>query len=83
MARTHRLSARVPAELAAAYVLLASDDASYISGAMIPVTGGSPNAVTVLQQVLQHRDERLVGRRHRIVTEPRRAYPDETLAFAR
>jgi NAD(P)-dependent dehydrogenase (short-subunit alcohol dehydrogenase family) len=29
-----------PAELAAAYVLLASDDASYISGAMIPVTGG-------------------------------------------
>jgi NAD(P)-dependent dehydrogenase (short-subunit alcohol dehydrogenase family) len=29
-----------PAELAAAYVLLASDDASYISGAIIPVTGG-------------------------------------------
>jgi NAD(P)-dependent dehydrogenase (short-subunit alcohol dehydrogenase family) len=33
---------RQPAELAAAYVLLASDDASYISGAMIPVTGDRP-----------------------------------------
>src|SRR6201987_108292 len=31
-----------PAELAPAYVLLASDDSSYISGAMIPVTGGRP-----------------------------------------
>lgn len=31
-----------PAELAAAYVLLASDDASYISGATIAVTGGTP-----------------------------------------
>jgi NAD(P)-dependent dehydrogenase (short-subunit alcohol dehydrogenase family) len=31
-----------PAELAAAYVMLASDDASYISGATIAVTGGSP-----------------------------------------
>jgi NAD(P)-dependent dehydrogenase (short-subunit alcohol dehydrogenase family) len=31
-----------PAELAAVYVLLASDEASYISGAMIPVTGGKP-----------------------------------------
>lgn len=31
-----------PAELAAAYVLLASDEASYISGATIPVTGGKP-----------------------------------------
>jgi NAD(P)-dependent dehydrogenase (short-subunit alcohol dehydrogenase family) len=29
-----------PAELAPAYVLLASNDGSYISGAMIPVTGG-------------------------------------------
>jgi NAD(P)-dependent dehydrogenase (short-subunit alcohol dehydrogenase family) len=29
-----------PAELAAAYVLLASDEASYITGATIPVTGG-------------------------------------------
>ncbi|HWR85987.1 MAG TPA: SDR family oxidoreductase [Rhodoglobus sp.] len=29
-----------PAELAPAYVLLASDDASYISGAIVPVTGG-------------------------------------------
>jgi NAD(P)-dependent dehydrogenase (short-subunit alcohol dehydrogenase family) len=31
-----------PAELAPVYVLLASDDASYIAGAMIPVTGGRP-----------------------------------------
>jgi NAD(P)-dependent dehydrogenase (short-subunit alcohol dehydrogenase family) len=31
-----------PAELAPAYVLLASDDGSYMSGAMIPVTGGRP-----------------------------------------
>ncbi len=29
-----------PAELAPAYVLLASDEASYISGAIVPVTGG-------------------------------------------
>ncbi|MFB9716296.1 SDR family oxidoreductase [Arthrobacter methylotrophus] len=29
-----------PAELAPAYVLLASDEASYISGAVVPVTGG-------------------------------------------
>jgi hypothetical protein len=31
-----------PAELAGAYVLLASDDASYITSALIPVTGGRP-----------------------------------------
>ena len=31
-----------PAELAPAYVLLASDEASYILGATIPVTGGTP-----------------------------------------
>lgn len=31
-----------PAELAGAYVLLASDEASYITGALIPVTGGRP-----------------------------------------
>ncbi|MDD2861541.1 MAG: glucose 1-dehydrogenase [Acidiphilium sp.] len=31
-----------PAELAPAYVLLASDEASYMSGAIIPVTGGRP-----------------------------------------
>jgi NAD(P)-dependent dehydrogenase (short-subunit alcohol dehydrogenase family) len=31
-----------PAELAPVYVLLASDEGSYISGAMIPVTGGRP-----------------------------------------
>lgn len=29
-----------PAELAPAYVLLAAADASYISGAVLPVTGG-------------------------------------------
>lgn len=29
-----------PMEVAPAYVLLASDEASYISGAVIPVTGG-------------------------------------------
>lgn len=31
-----------PAELASSYVLLASDDASYISGARLAVTGGRP-----------------------------------------
>ncbi len=31
-----------PAELAPAYVLLASDEASYMTGAIIPVTGGRP-----------------------------------------
>jgi hypothetical protein len=31
-----------PAELAPSYVLLASDEGSYITGAMIPVTGGRP-----------------------------------------
>ena len=31
-----------PAELAPIYVLLASDDASYISGAGVAVTGGRP-----------------------------------------
>jgi hypothetical protein len=31
-----------PAELAPAYVLLASDEGSYMTGAMIPVTGGRP-----------------------------------------
>jgi NAD(P)-dependent dehydrogenase (short-subunit alcohol dehydrogenase family) len=31
-----------PKELAPAFVLLASDDASYMSGAVVPVTGGRP-----------------------------------------
>jgi NAD(P)-dependent dehydrogenase (short-subunit alcohol dehydrogenase family) len=31
-----------PAELAAVYVLLASNDGSYMTGAMVPVTGGRP-----------------------------------------
>ncbi|MBV8901438.1 MAG: SDR family oxidoreductase [Verrucomicrobia bacterium] len=31
-----------PAELASLYVLLASEEASYISGAAVPVTGGKP-----------------------------------------
>jgi NAD(P)-dependent dehydrogenase (short-subunit alcohol dehydrogenase family) len=31
-----------PAEVAPVFVLLASDEGSYISGAMIPVTGGKP-----------------------------------------
>ena len=31
-----------PAELAAGYVLLASDEASYITGAILPITGGRP-----------------------------------------
>ena len=31
-----------PAELAPAYVLLASNEASYITGALLPVTGGRP-----------------------------------------
>ena len=31
-----------PREVAPAYVLLASDEASYISGATIAVTGGKP-----------------------------------------
>jgi len=31
-----------PAELAPVYVLLASDEASYVSGARVAVTGGRP-----------------------------------------
>jgi NAD(P)-dependent dehydrogenase (short-subunit alcohol dehydrogenase family) len=31
-----------PKELAPVYVLLASDDASYVSGARVAVTGGKP-----------------------------------------
>ena len=31
-----------PAELAPTFVLLASQDSSYITGALIPVTGGRP-----------------------------------------
>jgi NAD(P)-dependent dehydrogenase (short-subunit alcohol dehydrogenase family) len=31
-----------PAELAAVYVLLASDDSSYMTGSTVQVTGGSP-----------------------------------------
>jgi NAD(P)-dependent dehydrogenase (short-subunit alcohol dehydrogenase family) len=31
-----------PAELAPAYVLLASDEGSYMTGAVVPVTGGKP-----------------------------------------
>ncbi len=31
-----------PAELAAVYVLLASDQGSYMTGALVPVTGGTP-----------------------------------------
>ena len=31
-----------PVELAPVYVMLASDESSYVSGAMIPVTGGKP-----------------------------------------
>jgi NAD(P)-dependent dehydrogenase (short-subunit alcohol dehydrogenase family) len=31
-----------PAELAPVYVMLASDEASYVSGARIAVTGGTP-----------------------------------------
>ncbi|HSI85564.1 MAG: SDR family oxidoreductase [Candidatus Methylacidiphilales bacterium] len=31
-----------PVELSPVYVMLASDEASYISGAMVPVTGGEP-----------------------------------------
>ena len=37
-----QLLAYAPAELAGAYVLLASDLGSYMTGAVIPVTGGSP-----------------------------------------
>ena len=33
---------RKPAELAPAYVFLASSEASYISAAVLPVTGGKP-----------------------------------------
>jgi NAD(P)-dependent dehydrogenase (short-subunit alcohol dehydrogenase family) len=31
-----------PAELAPAYVMLATDEASYLTGALVPVTGGRP-----------------------------------------
>ena len=31
-----------PAELAPVYVLLASDEASYVSGARVAITGGNP-----------------------------------------
>jgi NAD(P)-dependent dehydrogenase (short-subunit alcohol dehydrogenase family) len=39
---TPRGRAAHPKELAPVYVLLASDDGSYISGARIAVTGGRP-----------------------------------------
>jgi NAD(P)-dependent dehydrogenase (short-subunit alcohol dehydrogenase family) len=31
-----------PAELAPVYVMLASKEASYVTGALVPVTGGRP-----------------------------------------
>jgi len=34
------------------------------------------------QKIAQHRDERLVGGRHRVIGEARRAHPGEALAFA-
>ena len=41
--QTSRSSARAsPTELAPAFVLLASDDGSYMTGAVMPVTGGKP-----------------------------------------
>src|ERR1700733_7387751 len=36
-----------------------------------------------LEQIPQHRDERLVGGRHRIIGELRRAHPFQSLALAR
>jgi hypothetical protein len=36
-----------PAELAPAYVLLASDEASYMTGALLPVTGWATHAVMI------------------------------------
>ena len=35
-----------PAELAPVYVLLASDEASYVSGARVAVTGGKPDPLS-------------------------------------
>jgi NAD(P)-dependent dehydrogenase (short-subunit alcohol dehydrogenase family) len=31
-----------PAELAPVYVMLASEEASYVTGALVPATGGRP-----------------------------------------
>ena len=40
-----------PAELAPIYVLLASDEASYMSGGAYPVTGGNPDPLTLMKAV--------------------------------
>src|SRR5208282_4041807 len=58
--------------------------ATHIAGAALPTGQTSPFVGRLdLQQVAQHRDQWLVGRRHRIVGEPRRPHPGEALAFLR
>ena len=48
-----------------------------------PVKAGPLMPKKQSKQIAQHRDQRLVGGRHRVVGEPGRAHPGEALALAR
>jgi hypothetical protein len=63
-----------PAELAPAYVLLASDEGSYMTGAMIPVTGGRAGSPERAKQAYRRCLSLTMPPRHRQVL-PRERLP--------